>query len=226
MIFRTESWIARTVLLALMAVGGMALGEDLLRNEQGEPSLDRWQAFHDPAVEEISEVWQLADGMLHCKGQPLGYLYTKKSYQDFELKLDWRWPPGVEPGRGGVLFRMSGEHQIWPTSLEAQLNAGDEGDLIGLVGYSLTGPAERLQTMDHPQFGRLTFVRKSEVATKPAGQWNRMEVTARGGTVTVRMNGRLINQGTDCDVLASPILLTAEGNPIQFRNITLKSLDD
>jgi hypothetical protein len=226
MIFSTESWIARTVLIALIAVGGTALGEDLLQNEQGEPSLDRWQAFHEPAVEEISEVWQLADGVLHCKGQPLGYLYTKKSYQDFELKLDWRWPPGVEPGRGGVLFRMSGEHQIWPTSLEAQLNAGDEGDLIGLVGYSLTGPAERLQTMDHPQFGRLTFVRKSEAATKPAGQWNRMEVTARGGTVTVRMNGRLINQGTDSDVLASPILLTAEGNPIQFRNITIKSLDD
>jgi hypothetical protein len=226
MLYRTEVLIAGIMLFILTAQGGVTRGEDLLRNEQGQPSLERWQAFHAPAVEKISDVWQLADGVLHCKGKPSGYLYTKESYQDFELKLDWRWPPGVEPGRGGVLFRMSGENKIWPTSLEVQLNAGDEGDLIGLVGYSLTGPAERLATMDHPQFGRLTFVRKSQAATKPAGQWNQLEVTARGGTVTVRMNGRPINQGTECDILASPILLTAEGNPIEFRNITVKALGD
>jgi hypothetical protein len=222
---RTEVWIAAIVLLVLTAPGGAAQPEDLLRNEQGQPGLDRWQAFHDVAIENVSEVWQLSDGMLHCKGKPLGYLYTAQSYQDFELALDWRWPPGVEPGRGGVLFRMSGDNKIWPTSLEAQLNAGDEGDLIGLVGYSLTGPAERLHTMDHPQFGKLTFLRKSETATEPAGQWNRLEIVAKGGTVTVRMNGRLINRATECDVLASPILLTAEGNPIEFRNITVKTLD-
>lgn len=226
MFCRSEIQIAGIMLFVLTVFGGAAQGEDLLRNEQGQPSLECWQAFHDPAVENIADVWQLADGVLHCKGQPLGYLYTKKSYQDFELKLDWRWPPGVQPGAGGVLFRMSGDHQVWPTSLEAQLNAQDEGDLIGLVGYSLTGPAERLQTMDHPQFGRLTFVRKSKAATKLAGQWNRLEVTAKGGTVTVRMNGQQINQATECDILASPILLTAEGNPIEFRNITIKALDD
>lgn len=226
MLSRSEVRITVIMLLVSTACGGAAHGEDLLRNEQGQPSLERWQAFHDPAVEDVADVWQLTDGVLHCKGEPLGYLYTKQSYQDFELKLDWRWPPGVEPGRGGVLFRMSGDHQVWPTSLEAQLNAPDEGDLIGLVGYSLTGPAERMQIMDHPQFGRLTFVRKSEAATKPAGQWNRLEVTAQGGTVTVRMNGRQINQATECDVVSSPILLTAEGNPIEFRNITVQSLDD
>ena len=226
MTYRTDVWIAGIVLLALAANCGAADGEDLLRNEQGQPSLDRWQAFHDPPVEAISEVWQLSDGVLTCKGQPRGYLSTKAAYKDFQLRLDWRWPPDSKPGNGGVLFRMSGDNKIWPKSLEAQLNADNEGDLIGLVGYSLTGPAERLQTMDHPQFGRLTFVRKAEAAAKPAGQWNELEVTARGGAVKIRMNGRLINQATECDVVASPILLTAENDPIQFRNIRIKVLDE
>ena len=39
--------------------------------------------------------------------------------------------------------------------------------------------------------------------------------------MTLRLNGQQVNQATECDVVAGPILLTAEGNPIQFRNIEL-----
>jgi hypothetical protein len=226
MAYRFVIRIVGIALLVLALQAGLSSGEDLLRNEQGQPSLERWQAFHDPPVEDVSEVWQLDDGVLSCKGLPRGYLYTKAAYEDFQLQLEWRWPPESKPGKGGVLFRKSGDNRVWPKSLESQLNVGDEGDFVGLVGYSLSGPAERSQVMEHPQFGKLTFIRKAEATAKPAGQWNELEITAQGGTVTMRMNGQTVNRATECDVVAGPILLTAENDPIQFRNIRVKVLDE
>jgi hypothetical protein len=40
------------------------------------------------------------------------------------------------------------------------------------------------------------------------------------------MNGQTVNRATECDVVAGPILLTAENDPIQFRNIRVKVLDE
>ncbi len=79
--------------------------------------------------------------------------------------------------------------------------------------------------MDHPQFGKLTFLRKAEAVAKPPGQWNELAIEARGANVTIRMNGRVVNQASGCDAVAGPILLTAENDAIQFRDILLKPLD-
>lgn len=199
--------------------------EDLLCDTEGRPSLNRWQAYHEEPVGELGDVWQLNDGILSCEGRPRGYLYTKTPYTDFSLRLQWRWPPDSKPGSGGVLIRMTGEHQVWPKCLEAQLNAGSEGDFVGLLGYGLTGPADRLEQLTHEKFGKLTFLRRSEAAVKPAGQWNQLEIVAAGETVTIRINGRLVNRATGCDVTAGPLLLTAENDAIQFREVLLESAD-
>ena len=106
------------------------------------------------------------------------------------------------------------------------MNVGSEGDFVGLVGYEFTGPADRLTTMQHDQFGKLTFLSKAEPLAKPPGQWNTMKIVVKGTKATIELNGKLVNTATDCDVVAGPILLTAENDPIQFRNILLKSLDE
>jgi hypothetical protein len=195
---------------------------DLLRDRTGKASLSRWACFHDPAVKSCEAVWRLEHGVLRCKGLPKGYLYTKRGYKDLELKLEWRWPPGSKPGHGGVLLRVSGEHKVWPRSLEVQLNAGSEGDLIGLNGYRLGGPAGRTRVVAHKQFGRLTFVKRSTVAVKEPGQWNVLEVRLQGPDVVVRMNGKEVNRASGCESVAGPIVLTAEGEPIEFRRIELR----
>ena len=223
---RTQFWMMFVVAVGLYVwLPGNVSAEDLLRDENGAYSLDRWSCYHKEPIEKMGDVWQINDGILTCKGTPLGYLYTKKKYTDFALKLQWRWVPDTKPGKGGVLFRMTGEDKIWPTSLEAQINAGNEGDFVGLVGYELSGPSERSSSLNHDVFGKLTFVKKAKASAKPPGQWNDYEIIAKGGTVTLRLNGQQVNQATDCDVTAGPILLTSEGNPIQFRNIELTSTD-
>jgi hypothetical protein len=41
--------------------------------------------------------------------------------------------------------------------------------------------------------------------------------------VTQRLNGVLVNEARDCETAAGPILLTSEGDSIQFRDIQLKT---
>jgi len=58
--------------------------------------------------------------------------------------------------------------------------------------------AERFKTLEHPQFGKLTNVKKAQPSEKPAGQWNTLEMTARGKTLTLWVNGAVTCQFRDC----------------------------
>jgi hypothetical protein len=167
----------------------------------------------------------MRDGVLVLKAGLVGYLRTERDFTDFMLELQWRRPPGQKPGRGGVLIRTTGPDKIWPKSLEAQLNAGAAGDFWGLGGYRLTGPSERLKQVNNQRFGTLTNLQKTEDAENAVGQWNRYEIRAIGDKVTLKINGRLVNQAAGCDVVAGKICLTAEGDEIHFRNVRVKTND-
>ena len=116
---------------------------------------------------------------------------------------------------------MTGPQRVWPKSLEAQINAGQVGDFWGLAGYSVSGPADRMKVVEHPQFGKLTNVKKAADLEKPVGEWNDYEIAVDGAKVTLTVNGQVVNQTTDCEVVPGKILLTAEGDEYQFRNLRL-----
>ena len=142
----------RTLILGILAMAlNSVMAAEPARDLIGRPSADGefagWKSFHEDASSTTSDVWQLReDGVLVCKGTPRGYLYTEQDYTDVSLEFEWRWPPDGKPGNGGLLLRTTGEHKIWPKSLEVQLNNGQAGDFWGLVGYELSGPAERVNT--------------------------------------------------------------------------------
>ena len=183
-----------------------------------------WMAFSEDDDTKLEDVWEITPESIICKGTPHGYLRTNEDFTDFSLTLQWRWPEG-KPGKGGVLFRMTGKDKIWPKSLEAQINAGDAGDFWGLDGYRLDGPKDRLKSLEHEQFGVLTNLKKTDSVERKAGDWNQYEIVARGGTVTLKINGRVVNKTTDCDVLPGKICLTSEGSEIHFRNVRIVILD-
>ena len=217
----------RNLIQLLLLVGicfcgiGCVTGQD---NRLMSGNLEAWDYYPADQQVKLQDAWSIENGVLICKGTPLGYLYTKKDYDDFLLKLDWRWPPDKKPGNGGVLVRMTGEHKIWPKSLEAQLNTGGAGDFWGLDGYNLSGPAERMRTAEHEQFGKLTNLKKTENLEKPPGEWNTYEIIAEGDTVTLIINGRQVNKATECDLNPGPICLTSEGDEIHFRNVEINPI--
>jgi len=194
---------------------------DMFNPPPGSGNAIAWKGFlEDPDVK-ADEVWLIRDGVIICKGSPKGYLRTEQDFTDFVLKLEWRRPAQKKPGPGGVLVRMTGNDKIWPKSLEAQLNAGAAGDFWGLDGYELTGPEERTTSLQSPQFGKLTNVKKTKDAEKPPGEWNQYEIIADGDVVTLVINGQEVNRATGCEVVPGKICLTSEGEEIHFRNVRI-----
>lgn len=176
-------------------------------------------------VEDVpkEDVWSVVDGVLVCKGEPLGYLHTDASYQDFTLTFDWRWAPDTEPGNSGVLLRIAGEPETFmPKCVEAQLKHGSAGDIWAFFGASVDGDAERFREIkDHEALGDFMGYSKITDAEKPPGEWNHYEITASGATLELKVNGTLVNQAFGLDMVAGPIGLQSEGGEIHFRNIEL-----
>ena len=188
--------------------------------------LDGWQAFLvDPDVK-MEDVWSVEDGILICKGEPLGYLYTKKKYTNFRLTLQWRWAPGKEPGNSGVLLRIAGGAvSFLPRCVEAQLKSGSAGDLWAFYGAKLKGAPERMKVIKaHKTLGDFMGVARIKDAENEPGQWNTYEITLDQGNLTVVINGQKVNEATDCDIIAGSIGLQSEGAEIHFRNIRLTEL--
>ena len=59
---------------------------------------------------------------------------------------------------------------------------------------------------------------------KPAGQWNTLEMTARGKTLTLWVNGAVTCQFRDCGQEKGRVGLEGEGYRIEFRNLKVKEL--
>jgi predicted esterase len=186
-------------------------------------SLDGWEHYLvDPKLK-MSDVWSVRDGLLVCKGKPMGYLATKKEYVSFKLIVEWRWPPGKPATNSGVLMRITGKPQALPKCVEAQLKSGSAGDVYGFHGFNVKGSA-RVISAENKFVGKLSGVSKMKAAEKKPGQWNKYEITFNGGDITVILNGQKVNEATGCDVVAGKIGLQSEGGEVHFRTVRLTPL--
>jgi hypothetical protein len=180
--------------------------------------------LEDPAVP-MEAVWSVRDGLLVCRGKPLGYLATAQSYTNVRVVVEWRWAPGTEPGNSGVLLRINGEPRALPRCLEAQLQHGNAGDLLGLHGMGLNGDPERLEKIPgHALAGDVTILRKRAALEKPPGEWNRYVIELRDDSLRAWINGQLANEATGCEILPGPVGFQSEGGEIHFRKIEVTPL--
>jgi hypothetical protein len=59
---------------------------------------------------------------------------------------------------------------------------------------------------------------------KPLGQWNTMIVECRDRSVTVWVNGDLVNNGFNASVDQGKLAIQAEGAEVELRRVELKPL--
>jgi len=177
--------------------------------------LSGWK-FQLPAGTDPASVWTVADGVLHCVGQPIGYLYTEASYTDFEIELEWRGNPETGPGNSGVLLRVQEPHKVWPRSIEAQLQSGSAGDIWNIDAFPLLVDAARTS-------GRHT-VKLQPSNERPLGEWNHYRIRVDGRHVTLEVNGAVQNTADWAAHWSGPIALQSEGAVIEFRNIVLRPI--
>ncbi len=166
----------------------------------------------------MEETWSVKNGIIVCKGRPLGYLQTEKPFKNFILRLQWRFNPVTrKAGNSGVLLRKIGPDKVWPKSVEAQLQSGSAGDFWNIGDYAMQTDPKRLQ-------GRNT--KKTHNNENAVGQWNEYEIIVNKGKITVIVNGEVLNQAWDVAENAGPICLQSEGAEIHFREIYLIPLAD
>jgi len=162
----------------------------------------------DPAT-----VWRAKDGILRCTGNPNGYIRTTRVYSDYHLIFDWRWPESG--GNSGVLIHIHEPDEVWPKSIEGQMQHEHAGDFWVIGGTSFkehTDPVNRRVTKQEAH------------SERPVGEWNHYEVISRGDSIQLIVNGVLQNVATQCTVQSGYIGWQSEGTPIELRGIKLKAL--
>jgi hypothetical protein len=66
--------------------------------------------------------------------------------------------------------------------------------------------------------------KKTHGAEKPLGEWNAYEILVDGPWVRLTVNGEVLNEAWDCEVVPGHVCLQSEGAEIHFRNIRLTPL--
>jgi hypothetical protein len=223
-----EDLMARTLLVASTAFVLLAGSAGVAQEEGGwiklfnGRDLAGWKKFVDPKAKDADpeKIWTVKDGVIICEGNVNGYIITEKDYENYVLRLEWRWGDKVARSRNsGVFVHVVGPDKIWPKSVEAQLMADHAGDFWLVDGFKLkVDPARQDPKADRH------FLRLKDNVEKPLGQWNQYEITCKGDTVKLAVNGQFVNEGTGAEQTRGKILLQSEGAEIHFRNVELKPL--
>lgn len=156
-----------------------------------------------------TDVFGVKDGVITISGQPFGFMYTDKSYGDYQLHVEWRWVE--EPANSGLFLNTRPGSELWPYCAEVNFQAGRAGDMISSGGSAF----EELKEAG----GRFKPSPVKESAEKPAGEWNVADVINDGGHITATINGVLKNEATMIDCTEGRIALQSEGGPLEVRNL-------
>jgi hypothetical protein len=188
--------------------------------------LSAWELIAPPGVAATleSSCHYNADGSLAVTGQPMSYLATKESYENYRLHVEWRWPvTAAKNSNSGVLLHVSSgpvAPTAWPVCFQVQLKLNRAGDLLPMGTAKF---AEKLSTAPDaktPQLDRID----PRSAEKPLGEWNAYDIVCRGSVIEVFLNGVPQNSVTACAPASGRIALQLEGTPYELRHLRLDPL--
>src|SRR5262245_15629708 len=169
------------------------------------------------------DIWTMEEGILVCKGGGGGWLGTERDYADFEIRLDYRVQPG---GNSGVYIRAPVEGHISRVGIEIQILDDFHPNYAKIDFYQYTGAIYHV-------------VPPTRRASKPAGEWNSMSISAQGRNIAVTLNGIKIVDADLEKCLQDPAVakehpglkrstgrigLQSHTERVEFRNIRLKEL--
>jgi 3-keto-disaccharide hydrolase len=203
-------------------------GLDLPRDQEGRYTAPLGLNVDPRHVFTVVEV----DGKpaIRISGEGFGALTGKQEYDDFHLRLEFKWGEKKWPPRenvvrdSGILYYAVGEHgaspnKAWMRSLECQVQEHDVGDYWGVAGAIVDVAGER-RSLGDGQAPLVHFVKGSPALAiegptpraikaldneNPTGSWNTVEVLCLRGTCVHAVNGK-VNL-----VLTSPRQPAADG---------------
>ena len=160
--------------------------------------------------------WEATAEGLKCTGKPRGYLYSKQSWQNFTLRLDYKFPRPASlkddtkfKGNTGFLVYITGEHKLWPVCLEVQ------GKFVQMGAIKENGGAQPVTATDDDE--------ARQKARKPVGQWNSLEIISVNGALAVRLNGVSVSQCEPNFLSEGLIGIQAEDHPFEVRRLRIRN---
>jgi hypothetical protein len=145
--------------------------------------------------------WKAAGGVVEATSGT-GFLVSAASYKDFELKVEF-WVD--EPANSGVFLRCSNPKEV-AASNSYEVNVYD------------TRPDPKFAT------GSIVDVSPPSTPMKAANRWNTFEITARGGHLTVTLNGTKTVDVQDTKFAQGPIALQHGAGIVRFRSVQIRPL--
>jgi hypothetical protein len=191
------------------------------------------------------KVFQVQDGMLHISGEEFGGLVTRKEYQNYYLRAEFKWgdklyPPRVGKARdSGIQYNLTGPLKVWSRMMEFQINEGGTGDMWVINGtgatvngqdYQSTSEAGPKQYVRIPHIGRGPLVNATgyrdpiDDLEKPHGEWNTLELVVAHDRILYFVNGQLALSAMNANTSRGKILFQCEGAEVYFRNMDIARL--
>jgi len=176
------------------------------------------------------ETWYVKDGLLICKGKPIGVMRSEKQYENFLLHVEWRH---MEPGGNSGIFAWSDALPFGnrlPKGLEIQMLELDwvklrtrngKGPPIAYVHGELFGAGGLKAKPDNPRGSRSKSL---ENRCKGKGEWNVYDVVCVDGVVKLSVNGKFVNGISNVQWKKGYLCLESEGAEIHFRNLKIMEL--
>ncbi|MEX0937756.1 MAG: DUF1080 domain-containing protein [Pirellulales bacterium] len=207
------------------ALGQQAPPEDAADDDEGFRSLFDGKTLDGWEGESKGTGYVVEDGVIVCKRDGGGFLYTDKEYGDFHLRFEFKLEPGANNGLGVRTPR--GVDPAY-TGMELQILDDTAAQYRNLQPYQYHGSI----------YG---VVPAKQGHLKPVGEWNAQEVICRGKHVVVKLNGETIVDA-DIEKASTPKTLDGRDHPglkrekgylafcghgarIEFRDIQIKELD-
>jgi hypothetical protein len=173
----------------------------------------------------------IRDGKLVSLGKPEGHLLSEGRYRDYRLEVEYRF--AGKAGNSGVLIHASKPrvlYKMFPQSIEVQLMSGNAGDFwcihedIAVKDMETRRPRKPGEKWGGTEGDARRVLNLTDGSEKPLGEWNSLIIEARGRTITVWVNGDLVNDGFDASVDQGRIALQAEGAEVEFRKVDIGPL--
>lgn len=139
-------------------------------------------------------------------------LLCDREFGDAIFHVEFRYikVEGTAGYNSGAYVRNSKDGAIWH---QAQIGDASGGYLFGETPNP-DGTPRFFTTAEEVTEGRV----------KHAGEWNTLEITARGNVLTLWVNGAVTCEVKDCAAPSGLVGLEGEGFRIEFRNLKVKEL--
>ena len=223
---RRLAWFGMSLLLSCACVAPLRdlLADESSDNEKKEGFVSIFNGKDFDGWAGPVDNYEVTDGVISCKAGKGGTIFTKEEFSDFIVRLEFKVPAGANnglairyPGKGDTAYEGMCELQVLDDNYDKVKGKLDPRQVHGSA-YGMVAAKRGFQ--------------------KPNGEWNVQEVTVKGSTIKVVLNGTVI---LDCDLkdvkefmANSPhpgkdrtkghFGFAGHGDAVGFRNVRIKDL--